>query len=715
MIRLGTQNDDLLAYWNFEDGSGSALTDIVGGNNGVIHGSPSWEDDGIFKKCLKFETAIPSEYILVAQSDSRLAPTSFTISGWIKPSTIASGSKGVIAKIPDYIIVDYGSYLRFEIFYIAGTGYDGTCNVNGLEVDKWFFYVASYDHATTTTTFYLYDEDYNLIDSDTASVTNSPTESSNSLDISAWGATRFLGEADDIHIFNRAITEIERKALCLAPGVAYPINNLTIWESLNVEQNLTSQVDSASFKYRKFGSRAWSPSVSDEIEIWDDETKIFGGTIITMNESIEAGSDGLLYNIKCVDWTYELDSYLVAESYESQTIAQIITHMVDNYATGFTYVNVESDFLIDKIVFNQVPISECLKRLANIVKYEWYIDPDKDIHFFPKFTNTAPYDLTDSSGNYIYKSLIRNIDGKQLANRVKVRGGEYDADTFEDEITVKGNITKSFKLPYRFSGLSVWLNVGAGYVAQDVGIDFINDFTTDDVLYNYNDMTIKWENPLADGDLIKFSGKPKVPVLAIASDSISIAEFGVKEKLVRDNSIEDIQTARRRAIAELEAYKDEIDDTSFKTYTSGLRTGQIINLQSTTRGSIDVNYIIRRVVFKMIDPENFGYTVGLVTTRKYGFIELLQKLLQPESMQADDNEVAEDIETDIIDLTITELIDVTLAVDTDAFDIVITEDIEKDPLGLDTEPDWVLAKYVPSPWPTDTKREGRLDYSLQVY
>ena len=38
---------------------------------------------------------------------------------------------------------------------------------------------------------------------------------------------------------------------------------------------------------------------------------------------------------------------------------------------------------------------------------------------------------------------------------MKVRGGEYDGATYTDKITVNGSNSKSFKLPYKFSGLTI--------------------------------------------------------------------------------------------------------------------------------------------------------------------------------------------------------------------------------------------------------------------
>jgi len=491
-------------------------------------------------------------------------------------------------------------------------------------------------------------------------------------------------------------------------------SNLIKWDSLSVEQNITNLVDKALFSYRKYGSRSYVPQVGQEVIIYDGSSKIFAGTIQNINEYVESGGGGVVYDIECVDWTYEFDSEMVAESYENMTIKEIIEDIVDNYAPSFTYNNVSSDFLIEKIVFNQVYPSRCLKRLADILgNYDYYIDEDKDIHFFFKEDNTAPYNLQDDSGNYVYKSLSRKIDGSQIANFVKVRGGEADGDTFTDVITVKGNDTKSFNLPKKFNNLTIELDTGGGYVNQTIGIEGEDSFSTVDILYSYDDKTFRFNSALADNDKIRFSGNPRIKIIAVAGDSASIAEFGKKHKLIRDNTIEDKDTARRRAIGELNVYANEIENSKFKTYTSGLRAGMNIKLTSTIRNA-DTDLIIKKLKARPRDINSFVYEVELVSTRKYELTELLKSLLEPDPLQAEDNEVAERIELDAQTVTIEELIEVINAQEIDE-DVKIIEDITKDPLGAGVEPEWVLAEYIPSPYPTDPKRVGLLDNSLKLY
>jgi len=490
------------------------------------------------------------------------------------------------------------------------------------------------------------------------------------------------------------------------------VTDQIIQGSLAVSQNITSKVDTADFDVRYAGGKTFIPEYGQEVAIYDGTTKIFGGTVMSVNQSPATRAGGVFFEVQCVDYTYNLDKRLASKSYENETVHDIIADLINSYAPSFTYANVASIFVIEKIVFNQVPVSTCIKRLADILNYNWYVDEEKDVHFFQKYTNIAPFDVTDTDGNYIYKTLKRNTDGSQVANRVKVRGGEYNGAPYTDTLTAGGNDTKSFELPYRFANLTVELDTGGGYVSQNVGIDFIDDFTTDDVLYNFQEQMIRFENNLSDGDKIRFSGNPKRPVFSVAEDPISIAQYGIVEKLIRDDSIESNTVARRRANAELYSYAEPVIDASFKTYTSGLRAGMIVRVQSDLQ-DIDDELIIKTLSFTMRDHESFVYTAQLVSTKRYDFITLLQKILEPDPRASDESEVAEEIYTDTQIVKVREEIEVISAV-SDERTVTVDETYAVDPLGDETDAIYVLAPYTPTSQ-SDPKRPGRLDISFVVY
>jgi hypothetical protein len=477
-------------------------------------------------------------------------------------------------------------------------------------------------------------------------------------------------------------------------------------QRMQVQQIIGAQRDTATLVYKKFGARTYVPAVLDTVLIEDSDTHIFGGRIVTITEIPVNNAEGVQYQLDCADYSVDLDAELVSQQYNNQTVGAIIADILANFSTGFTGTNVNCGFIVDTMVFNQVPISQALKRLGDLVQYDWYVDPDKDLHFSPKYTELAPFNLTDTGGNFNNGTLKTVADGTQIANSVKVRGGTYPGATYADTITVKGSVTASWVLPYKFDESTLTITING--VAKTVGVYGQDTYTTKNVLYRDSDQSIQVENPLADGSTIAFSGTPLIPVLAVAADSASIAAYGTREKLIEDTSITDINTARQRAIIELAAYKDPLGELDFETRTPGLHVGQVMTLTSAKRG-ITEDYIIRQVTFQPYSPTTFIYTVLGVTVRSFTFIDLLTSLLLPAPTAIDPNEVSEMIKTDLATITIGELITLHSSPDhTHTATVTISETVAHDPLGAGVSPLWVLGPYIPS-GVSDTKRVINID------
>ena len=118
------------------------------------------------------------------------------------------------------------------------------------------------------------------------------------------------------------------------------LSSQIIWDGFEVNQAITSQVDTASFEYRKFGSRTYVPAVNDEVEIFEGVNKIFGGFIVSIEERNLNNADGLVYMIQSSDYGSQLGQILAAKSYVNQTIEQIIDDLISTYAPDFTTTNV---------------------------------------------------------------------------------------------------------------------------------------------------------------------------------------------------------------------------------------------------------------------------------------------------------------------------------------------------------------------------------------
>ncbi|TXH44822.1 MAG: hypothetical protein E6Q97_32195, partial [Desulfurellales bacterium] len=436
------------------------------------------------------------------------------------------------------------------------------------------------------------------------------------------------------------------------------ITSAVKFPNLTVTQNLTNEVDTASFMMegvdyslakedgglllQEDGYKillADQPSFDDDIRILDGASVVFAGKISKVTRTVQAPRK-LVFQISCVDHSSEMDRLLVARTYENETVEDIITDIVSSFAPNFTTTNVACTFVVGKIVFNHVTISQCLRKLAELVRYDWYIDEDKDVHFFTRETNLAPFALTDTAGKHGFRSLVRNADGSQTVNRVKVRGGEYDGASFTDVITVKGSSTTSFTLPYKMANLAIELDTGGGYVSKTVGIEFIDSFPDFDVLHEFQERTIRFASALADGNKIRFTGNPKTPVVGVVEDADSIAKYGVIEKFIYDGGIVSNSIARKRAAAELMAYAEIGVDATFETYTAGLRTGMLINVNTS---GLEDQLIIKRATFSGYSPSTYKYSVTCISAHRYSLLDLLRKIITPDARSTDEQETSESL------------------------------------------------------------------------
>lgn len=394
------------------------------------------------------------------------------------------------------------------------------------------------------------------------------------------------------------------------------------WKSINLTRALTNQIDTITFALTRADSSGYKPVLNDKIELIEDGTLIFGGLVVSIDESVEKKKE--VVKVTAKDFSFDMDKKLVIQVYENMTVEDIIEDIKTNYlGAGYTTTNVNCTTNIEYIAFNYEMPSKCFQQLAQIVDYDWYVDEAKNIYFFLKGSQTAPFELSDTNGNYIYDSLEISSDIKNIRNSIIVRGGTYQANASFEEFEADGDQT-TFTFAYKYSNTALTVNG----VSKTMGIDFITDPTTVDALYNFNEKAVKF--PAASkpttGQIVKLAGNPHVPVVTKLTNAPSIALYGEFQYKIVDKSIASKAAARDRARAEIAAWAASINEGSFSTYTAGLKPGQKIRIQSTNR-SIDNYYIISRITSKMHTPTAMIHTCQLVTSQTYGMVEFLQNLL----------------------------------------------------------------------------------------
>ncbi len=397
--------------------------------------------------------------------------------------------------------------------------------------------------------------------------------------------------------------------------------------SFSLNRALTNQVDTVRFNVvRKGGASGgdYKPSELDDVKIYDGTQELFGGQIVEIDSQVIEASDIEVFSCVAKDYSYDMDRFLVISTYKDVTIESIISDIATNIMpSGYDVSNVSCPIIAHYVAFNYEYPSKCFQQLAELVNYDWYVDANKKIFFFEKSTYPSPFNLTDTSDNYYFNTLVLKNNVTSLRNSVIVRGGTYLGLATSESVIADGTQT-AFKQGYSYH--SIYVNVNS--VAQTVGIANIDDPTLYDCLYDFSQRFVIFPDATkpVSGDIVQVGGYPYIPVIVKVRNYDSILQNGEHQFKIIDKSIDSKEGARDRAKAEIVAYGSTINDGSFETSTAGLDVGQQINIQSTIRG-INTDYVISRITTRMRNAQEFKHNVTLVTSKTYGMIQFLMQLL----------------------------------------------------------------------------------------
>lgn len=396
------------------------------------------------------------------------------------------------------------------------------------------------------------------------------------------------------------------------------------WDTLTKTDVLSKEVDRLEFQILKTPAKT-IPNVNDEVMLEEDSVKIFGGVITERNEVIKGGLL-IAYEIRCKDYSQYLDRKVVVKSYANLSARAIVLDLISTYTSGFTTVSVPAVTpTVGSIKFNYEQVTRCLTQLADQIGWDWYVDHDKDIHFFDSESSSAPFELTDDGDTFEWDSLEVNKTITQIKNSVFVRGGEYKKTISEgnaQDIFVADGVQRVFPLSYKYDNITVKDNT----TVNTIGTDQQTDPTSVDVLYNFNEKFIKYSAAPASGHTIKVFGDAYIPIIAQVRDQISISTYGEYQAAVVDKSITSINEAQTRAQTELKKYSESVYEAAFKTTRTGLKVGQKIRVNSVLR-SIDKFFKINKIIGKVRDGNSMIYSVFLIASGQVSFTDIMVDLL----------------------------------------------------------------------------------------
>lgn len=381
------------------------------------------------------------------------------------------------------------------------------------------------------------------------------------------------------------------------------------------------------------------PTVGQSITVTVDGEALFAGTITERTDFTEQGLV-TAHNFICMDGYYELDRRLVVKSYQSTTLGDVVTDIITNYTTGFTVNVPDTTPTVRSVKFNYEQPSQCLQKLANAAGWDWDVDSNNVVSFYEPLSLVAPFEVNDDDGNIQHRSLRFDRDILELANVVYIRGGEYEDEILEADAVdkYKANGTdNTFPLVYRYGNVQVTLNG----TLQNVGVDFIDDPSDFDCLYNFQEKMVRFpDGTLQEDDVVVVFGDAKVPLLIEAQDTESVETYGAREYIDIDTSITSIEEAELLASSRLDQKRDGSKEGEFRTLETGFKVGQAVTVNSALFG-VNEEYKVNRVSAQMYDHENLIYTIEFIKSGETDFIDMLIGLLGREkrNITIADNEV----------------------------------------------------------------------------
>lgn len=170
-------------------------------------------------------------------------------------------------------------------------------------------------------------------------------------------------------------------------------------------------------------------AAKDAVSIVDTGTTIFAGEVVDKDEA----NDGIgkQWVVNCQDNNILLDETVVeSESYAAgEADSDIIDDLFTTYRSDVdstTYVST-LDASMEAVSFAGMTLREILEDLAQRTGARYYVDYDKNLHWFDTEVNAAAFALStepDDSSSYAYGGFHRVESAGRLANKVFVLGKE---------------------------------------------------------------------------------------------------------------------------------------------------------------------------------------------------------------------------------------------------------------------------------------------------
>ena len=161
---LSGSESNLVAYYNFNDGSGTTPNDLTSNSNDGtmtnMDASSDWVSNTLFAQDYSLDLDGNNDYVEVTDDNALDISSSMTISAWVYPTNIAN-KDGIISKRTstensgDWAF-RLTSTAKLKLLIWDGDANNGsTSSTNAISTNTWTHIAFTHDNSTNTTKFYI--------------------------------------------------------------------------------------------------------------------------------------------------------------------------------------------------------------------------------------------------------------------------------------------------------------------------------------------------------------------------------------------------------------------------------------------------------------------------------------------------------------------------------------------------------------------------------
>jgi len=225
LVVVGHTQAELVSHWTFEEGAGTQVSDVVGGNHGTVSDTPTWIE-GVFGGAMEFAgsgSADGSGYRIDCGNDASLnIGNEISLAMWIRPDAedpesgmeTAAMCKALSSASPSWsfqVRYGWGGPEPTMAFTFNTSPRAWVFVGQDLEQGEWCHIACSHDGSTLRC--YLNGEETDS--TPMGAVTNSPAPLLIGSD--GWGSD-WIGGIDDVRYYNHGLTPEEIVDVMLAGG-----------------------------------------------------------------------------------------------------------------------------------------------------------------------------------------------------------------------------------------------------------------------------------------------------------------------------------------------------------------------------------------------------------------------------------------------------------------------------------------------------------------